>query len=254
MSGPELVIETPRVFEPLLEPARYKGAYGGRGSGKSHFFGESVIERSAMEKTDVVCVREKQKSLQQSVKKLLESKIQTMNAGYYFDVQDALIKSIHGGQIIFEGMANHTAESIKSLEGYDVAWVEEAQTLSQKSLDMLRPTIRKPKSELWFSWNSRFKTDPVDALLRGPDAPPNSVVVQANYSDNPWFGETEWLPRWNMTADAIRTSTRISGWAATSRAAMHACSRTGASKNSSGRRARFSASAPTGASRSTQAC
>lgn len=191
MNGPELVLDTPRVFLPLLEPARYKGAYGGRGSGKSHFFGESVIERSAMEKTDVVCVREKQKSLQQSVKKLLESKIQTMNAGYYFDVQDALIKSVHGGQIIFEGMANHTAESIKSLEGYDIAWVEEAQTLSQKSLDMLRPTIRKPKSELWFSWNPRFKTDPVDALLRGDDLPPNSVVVQANYSDNPWFEETE---------------------------------------------------------------
>ncbi|QBQ99245.1 PBSX family phage terminase large subunit [Paraburkholderia pallida] len=186
----DLLLDTPRVFAPLLEPARYKGAHGGRGSGKSHFFGESVIERSAIEKTDIVCVREKQKSLQQSVKKLLESKIQTMNAGYYFEVQDALIKSIHGGQIIFEGMANHTAESIKSLEGYDIAWVEEAQTLSQKSLDMLRPTIRKPASELWFSWNPRFPTDPVDVLLRGGDAPPGAVVVEANYCDNPWFGDT----------------------------------------------------------------
>ena len=93
----DLIIETPRVFLPLLEPARYKGAHGGRGSGKSHFFGESVIERSAMEKTDIVCVREKQKSLQQSVKKLLESKIQTMNAGYYFDVRHAVAEGGDAG-------------------------------------------------------------------------------------------------------------------------------------------------------------
>lgn len=183
----ELVIETPRVFLPLLGPARYKGAHGGRGSGKSHFFGEMAVERSVLEKTDIVCVRERQKSLNQSVKKLLESKIQSLNAGYYFDVQDAVIKSTLGGRIIFEGMANHTAESIKSLEGYDIAWVEEAQTLSQKSLDMLRPTIRKPGSELWFSWNPRHATDPVDVLLRGGNPPPDAMVVQANYADNPWF-------------------------------------------------------------------
>jgi phage terminase large subunit len=183
----DLVIETPRVFLPLLTPARYKGAHGGRGSGKSHFFGEMIIERSVLEKTDIVCVRERQKSLQQSVKKLLESKIESLNAGYYFDVLDAVIKSRLGGRIIFEGMANHTAESIKSLEGYDIAWVEEAQTLSQKSLDMLRPTIRKPGSELWFSWNPRHATDPVDALLRDDNPPPDAAVVQANYADNPWF-------------------------------------------------------------------
>ncbi|QIN95330.1 putative terminase protein large subunit [Xanthomonas phage PBR31] len=187
MNMAELVIETPRVFLPLLEPARYKGAHGGRGSGKSHFFGEMLIERSVMQKTDAVCVRENQKSLDQSVKKLLESKIEKLNAGDYFDVQDAKIKSKLGGLIIFQGMQNHTAESIKSLEGFDVAWVEEAQTLSQKSLDMLRPTIRKPGSELWFSWNPRFETDPVDVLLRGDNPPPGSVVVEANFTDNPWF-------------------------------------------------------------------
>ncbi len=183
----DLVIDTPRVFLPLLEPARYKGVHGGRGSGKSHFFGESLIERSVMEKTDAVCVRENQKSLDQSVKKLLESKIEQMNAGAYFDVQDAKIKSSLGGLIIFQGMQNHTAESIKSLEGFDVAWVEEAQTLSQKSLDMLRPTIRKPNSELWFSWNPRFATDPVDELLRCKTPPPGAVVIEANFTDNPWF-------------------------------------------------------------------
>lgn len=186
----ELVIETPRVFMPLLGRSRYKGAHGGRGSGKSHFFGELLIERSIMEKTDAVCVRENQRSLDQSVKKLLELKIQAMNAGAYFEVQDAKIKSAHGGLVIFQGMQNHTAESVKSLEGYDIAWVEEAQSLSQRSLDLLRPTIRKEGSELWFSWNPSKPTDPVDALLRGEDLPPGAVVVQANYADNPKLPST----------------------------------------------------------------
>lgn len=187
-----LVIETPRVFLPLLadkdsrgRPARYLGAHGGRGSGKSHFFGEMLIERSIMKKTDAVCVREVQKSLDQSVKKLLESKIESMNAGAYFEVQDKKILSKAGGLIIFQGMQNHTADSIKSLEGYDIAWVEEAQSLSQRSLDMLRPTLRKPGSQLWFSWNPDLETDPIDVLLRCDNPPPGTIIVQANYRDNP---------------------------------------------------------------------
>jgi phage terminase large subunit len=182
-----LSIPTPRVFLPLLQPARYKGAHGGRGSGKSHHFAESAIEKSVMAKTDIVCLREIQKSLDQSVHKLLAEKIAALNAGAYFTVQDSRIKSTHGGVIIFQGMQNHTAESIKSLEGFDIAWVEEAQTLSQFSLDILRPTIRKPNSELWFSWNPKADTDPVDVLLRGPSPPPEAIVVQANYKDNPWL-------------------------------------------------------------------
>jgi phage terminase large subunit len=89
--------------------------------------------------------------------------------------------------IIFQGMQNHTADSIKSLEGYDIAWVEEAQSLSQRSLDLLRPTIRKDGSELWFSWNPDQPTDPIEVLLRGENPPPDSIVVEANYTDNPWF-------------------------------------------------------------------
>lgn len=182
-----LDIPTPRVFKPLLNPARYKGAYGGRGSGKSHFFAQLAIEESIRRKTDIVCVRENQKSLDQSVKKLLESKISDMNVGAHFEVQDAKIKSKNGGIIIFQGMQNHTAESIKSLEGYNVAWVEEAQSLTQKSLDLLRPTIRMPESELWFSWNPNFATDPIDVLLRSEITPTGAVVVEVNYRDNPWF-------------------------------------------------------------------
>jgi phage terminase large subunit len=182
-----LRIETARAFKPLLYPARYKGAYGGRGSAKSHFFAGLMIEESIMGKLDCVCLREMQKSLQFSVKKLLELKISSMNAGAYFEVQDKRILSRHGGVIIFEGMQNQTAESIKSLEGFDRAWFEEAQAASQRSLDMLRPTIRKPKSEMWFSWNPNRKTDPIDALLRDENPPPDSIVVSVNYRDNPWL-------------------------------------------------------------------
>lgn len=184
-----LQIQTPPWAVPLLKPARYKGAYGGRGSGKSHFFAELMIEEHIMNaKRRSVCVREVQKSLGQSVKRLLELKIEALNAGSYFEVQDAVIKSKRGdGLILFQGMQNHTADSIKSLEGYDCAWVEESQSLSQNSLDLLRPTIRKPGSELWFTWNPRQATDPVDTLLRGLTPPKDAVVLPVNFDDNPWF-------------------------------------------------------------------
>lgn len=182
-----LDIDTPRWLLPLLEPARYKGAYGGRGSGKSHAFAEMLVERCIMRKTDAVCIREVQKSLAQSVKRLVEAKIEAMGVGHLFEVQQSLIKAPYGGLIIFQGMQNHTADSIKSLEAFDIAWVEEAQSLSQRSLDLLRPTMRKPGSELWFTWNPSKETDPVDSLLRGAEPPPDSVVVQANFRDNPWL-------------------------------------------------------------------
>ena len=183
----ELVIDTAPVFEPLLHPARYKGAYGGRGSAKSHFFAELMVEENIREKLDNVCLRETLKSLEFSVKKLLELKIEAMNVGGYFAVQDRRILTKKGGVVIFEGMQNHTADSIKSLEGFDRAWFEEAQAASQKSLDLLRPTIRKPGSEMWFSWNPDLPTDPIDQLLRGPSLPPGAVVVESNYMDNPWL-------------------------------------------------------------------
>jgi phage terminase large subunit len=152
-------------------------------------FAELMIESHIMDqKRRSVCVREIQKSLNQSVKRLLETKIEAMNAGAYFEVQEAVIKSKKGdGMIIFQGMQNHTADSIKSLEGYDCAWVEEAQSLSQTSLDLLRPTIRKPESELWFTWNPRQQNDPVDFLLRGPTPPKDATVLKVNFTDNPWF-------------------------------------------------------------------
>lgn len=183
-----LQIQTPRVYVPLLSEGRYKAAHGGRGSGKSHFFGEALIERALLEPgLRAVCIREVQKSLEQSVKRLLGDKIQQLGVGGYFDVLEREIRTPGGGLIIFQGMQNHTADSIKSLEGYDIAWVEEAQSLSQRSLDMLRPTIRKPGSELWFSWNPRKASDPVDAFFRASAPPAGTRIIEANWSDNPFF-------------------------------------------------------------------
>ena len=170
----------------MLANARYKGIHGGRGSGKSHFFGDLWLEENVQSKYDFVCLRETLKSLEFSVKKLLEGKISQYNAGAYFEVQDRRIISKHGGVTIFEGMQNHTADSIKSLEGFDRAWFEEAQNASDKSLTLLRPTIRKEGSQLWFSWNPNKETDPIDLLLR-VERPASSIVIEANYMDNPLF-------------------------------------------------------------------
>ena len=185
-----LNIPTARAFQPLLEPARYKGAWGGRGSGKSHFFGELLIEDSLRERGLLsVCIREVQKSLKDSAKRLLEGKLIHLGLGEAdgFKVFKDVIQTPGDGAIIFQGMQDHTAESIKSLEGFKRAWCEEAQTMSSTSIKLLRPTIRSEGSELWFSWNPRLKSDPVDKLLRQGSLPTGSTVVKANWSDNPWF-------------------------------------------------------------------
>lgn len=183
-----LEIDVARVFSPLIDPARYKGAWGGRGSGKSQFFAGLIVDLSIRKQgLRTLCCREVQKSLKESAKRLIENKIEEYGVGHLFDVQEAQIKTPGDGLIVFAGLQDHTAESIKSYEGFDVAWVEEAQTVSQKSLNLLRPTIRKPGSELWFSWNPRFEKDPVDQMLRGEELPTGSVVVQANWDKNPWF-------------------------------------------------------------------
>lgn len=135
-----------------------------------------------------VCVREVQKSIRMSVKRLLEDKIESMGVQHLFLVQDKEIRSTQGeGVIIFGGLQNHTADSIKSLEGFDRCWIEEAQSLSSRSLNLLRPTIRKPGSQIWASWNPRFESDPIDVLLRGESPPLDAAIVEVNYRDNPWL-------------------------------------------------------------------
>lgn len=185
-----ILSDLPELFYPLLIPSRYKGIFGGRGSSKSWKFADLLLKR-CLEKpgTRAVCAREIQKSLGQSVKRLLEDRIKFHGLGNKFRITNTYIETPGKGLIIFQGLQTHTAESIKSLEGYDIAWVEESQNLSQRSLDLLRPTIRNEGSELWFSWNPRHATDPVDVLLRSENTPPDAIVIEANYADNPHFPE-----------------------------------------------------------------
>jgi len=187
-SADKLRIDVAPVFEPLLKPARYKGAFGGRGSGKSQAFADLlIIEALSKPGFRALCCREVQKSLKESAKRLIESKIEGYGLGLLFDVQVDGIKTPGGALLAFAGLQDDTSESIKSYEGFDVAWVEEAQTVSHRSLNLLRPTIRKPGSEIWLSWNPRFDTDAVDQMLRGKEVPTGAVVVRANWNDNPWF-------------------------------------------------------------------
>lgn len=176
----------PRWAVPLQRPARYKGASGGRGSGKSFFFAEEAVERMVCDPSlRVVCIREVQRSLKFSAKALVERMIRTLGVSEHFEVLNTEIRRIGGpGIMIFEGMQDHTADSLKSLEGFVLAWVEEAQSISQRSLDLLLPTIRQPGSELWFSWNPDLKTDPVDAFFASD--PPGAVRVHTTFRDNPF--------------------------------------------------------------------
>lgn len=199
-----LTIPVPRVFIPLLQPARYKGARGGRGSGKSHFYAENLlrmavnlyVDSGGREGLRWACVREIQKSLEQSAMRLVRDKIIAFGLDHLFEVkQDRILTPGKDGIISFVGMQNHNADSIKSFEGYHGAWVEESQSFSAYSLSILRPTIRRDPSkwftgsELWFSWNTTNPSDPVDDFFFGADRPPDSVVVEAQWYDNPYFPE-----------------------------------------------------------------
>lgn len=207
----ELNLPTARVFEPLLAPGlRYRGAHGGRGSGKSHFFAEDLIEASMREPGDFggeglrsVCLREVQKDLKQSSKLLIESKLRQfrITEADGFKLYTDCITTPGDGLIIFKGMSDYTAESIKSLEGFKRGWWDEAQTASLRSLNLYRPTLRARGSVRDFSWNPTRKSDPIEALLRGAILPTGAKVVEANWRDNPFWNEELELER----LDFLRT-------------------------------------------------
>lgn len=140
----------------------------------------------------VACIREVQKDLRQSAKLLIEDRLRHYGllTGQGFRVFRDVIQTPGDGLITFHGMADYNSESIKSLEGYDRAWFEESQNCSERSLQLLRPTIRKKDSEMWFTWNPRRKVDPVDAMFRQSKPPTDAILVRANWDDNPWFNET----------------------------------------------------------------
>ncbi|SET75351.1 phage terminase large subunit [Paracoccus homiensis] len=189
-----LNVTPPKVFAPLWKSkARYLGAHGGRGSGKSWDRGAHLLVRHLTEPgLSSICLRDVQKSLDQSVFKLIVETAHRLGAIEAIKPveSDRVIRTPGGGIITFAGMNEFNAENIKSLEGFDIAWWEEAQTAGQRALDLLRPTLRKPGSQLWFTWNPRLRSDPVDQMMRqDPRFADSRTVVEANWRDNPFRGD-----------------------------------------------------------------
>jgi len=184
----QTIAQFPDKLDFLFENHRYKVAYGGRGSGKSWGFARALLLQAANKTLRVLCAREVQRSIKNSVHQLLSDQIQSLGLGQFYEVLESEIRGLNGSLFVFTGLANNTAESIKSYEGIDRVWCEEAQTISRKSWDILIPTIRKPESEIWVSFNPGLDTD--DTYLRYCINPPeNAKVVKLNYMDNPWFSE-----------------------------------------------------------------
>lgn len=210
-----LTIPTIEKFVPLLEPKRFKGLHGGRGGAKSHFFSELLVERCFVEPdTRAMCLREHQNSLKESSMQDIIDQISAMGIGYAFDplkshinVLDHLNPSrqLRGralGSIHFFGIKNHTVDSIKSIKGMKIAWMEEAQRISKSSLTKLTPTLRLEDSEIWASWNPDSPKDPVDQLFRKELlGDPDALCIETNYPDNPFFPE---VLRRDMERDKAR--------------------------------------------------
>ncbi|MXV36844.1 PBSX family phage terminase large subunit [Saccharibacter sp. EH611] len=183
------LIEVPPAFGDFGQSYRYRLWYGGRGSGKSWTIARVLIALAVTRPVRVLCCREYQTSIAESVHKLLVDQITALGLNAWFVIHDQHIRATNGSEFIFKGLARHS-QSIKSTEGIDIAWVEEAQTISQESLDILLPTIRKNSSELWFSWNPLERDAPIEQLRESLYGHDNALIQRVNWSDNPWFPDT----------------------------------------------------------------
>lgn len=178
--------EFPAKLQFLFKPARYKVAHGGRGSGKSWGFARALLIMAAAQPLRVLCTREVQKSIKDSVHKLLSDQIQDLGLGDFFEVLETVIRGKNGSEFSFAGLASHTINSIKSYEGVDRVWIEEGQAVTKRSWDVLIPTIRKPGSEIWVTYNPELESDETHQRF-AVNPPPGAVVAEMNYVDNPWF-------------------------------------------------------------------
>lgn len=205
----KIALELPVCMEQLLfaeagddgRPVRHRAGYGGRGSAKSHSFARGLLFRGAVQPERILCAREIQKSIAGSIKQLLDDLIPQMgfgptNGDGFYQSLDTEIRGRNGTRLNFAGLRTNV-DQLKSLEGITIAYVTEARSVSQNSINILVPTIRAPGSELWWDWNPGTAKDPVDAMFRGSSPPPGSIVRRINYVDNPWFAdplksEMEW--------------------------------------------------------------
>ena len=200
------IIELPKWARDFEPPARYKIAYGGRGSAKSWTLARLLLLKAAEKPIRILCARELQNSIQDSVHQLLSDQIDAMGLNAAFIVKESWIKSRCGSSFLFRGLRGmqNDARALKSMEGIDLCWLEEGQTIGDKSLKTLTPTIRKPGAEIWVSMNPDQESDPIYRMIQHP--PDGAIVRHINYDQNPWFHETslpeemEWLKRTDYDA------------------------------------------------------
>lgn len=178
----------PKKLKFLFQPARYKVAYGGRGSAKSWSFARALLLKGINKPLRILCAREIQKSIKDSVHQLLNDQINNLEITSKYNVQQTEINGTNGTKFIFAGLSEQTVDTIKSYEGIDITWCEEAQVISERSWKILIPTIRKEDSEIWVSLNPELESDPTYMrFVKNPA--PDSIVVMVNWRDNPFFNE-----------------------------------------------------------------
>lgn len=178
----------PAKLAPLYEPRRYKVMHGGRGGGKSHGVAQVLLDLGARQPLRILCAREVQKSMRDSVHRLLRDYIVKLGLESFYEVLDTEIRGANGTLILFSGLQSHTVDSIKSFEGVNIVWVEEAHGVSKKSWDVLIPTIRAEGSEIWMTLNPDMDTDETyQRFIATPSQ--DTWVCELNWSDNPWFPE-----------------------------------------------------------------
>lgn len=188
MNSLQVRAQFPDKTRTLFQPSRYKDIRGGRGSAKSWSVARALLIKGTHQPLRILCTREVQQSIRDSVHKLLSDQIENLGLGSLYDVD---LRGIHGKcgtEFMFAGLSDQTAESLKSYEGVDIVWLEEAQVLSKRSWTILVPTIRKDASEIWATWNPELDTD--ETYVRLVESPPDDIIhIELNWRDNPWFNE-----------------------------------------------------------------
>ena len=197
----------PIKLEGLFKPSRYKVLQGGRGGAKSWGIARALLIKGAKDQMRILCAREFMTSMKDSVHKLLSDQIQALGLTGFYEITQASIRGANGTEFAFVGLKNNVA-NVKSYEGVDICWVEEAQTVSRLSWNVLIPTIRKEKSEIWVSFNPELETD--ETYQRFVANPPEDCIsIKINWSDNPWFPEVLRLEKDSLKARDLEAYNQV---------------------------------------------
>ncbi|WP_131669244.1 PBSX family phage terminase large subunit [Psychrobacter pygoscelis] len=183
----DVAISFPKKFAAFDKPSRYKFARGGRGSAKSWTVARKLLLIGGQSPKRILCTREVQKSIKQSVHQLLKDQVTALGLGGFYNVLETEIRGKNGTRIYFSGLSDQTVDSIKSFEGVDICWIEEGQAITDKSLKILAPTIRAKGSEIWVTYNPQLDTDPIHVLANSGRS--DVITIDVNWYDNPWFPE-----------------------------------------------------------------